>query len=251
MNQNQQLEIIKKYQSGDTKAKQEASNKLWPYHSEWISKVVGKRMKQKAGLNEDEMRSEACIAFFEAVNRYEITSSDKCSLKTYASYWINGALNTYARSEMYSNFVVPRCKSDVRSKIFSELAGRNSLSQKSLIKLSKEFDIAESRVRELEMFFCHSGIESFDFSGIEPDTFKSSFAESIDECKVLSVVREFVSQQPTETRKVLNRRWLIDKKIPYMKLATELGNSYETNRQLEKQAFRLLMTELKGRAMIC
>jgi len=61
MNQSEELKAIKNYQNGDTKTKQAASNKLWKNHSQWIGKVVEKRMKHKSVLNEDEMLSVAYL----------------------------------------------------------------------------------------------------------------------------------------------------------------------------------------------
>ena len=251
MNQNLEAQTINDYQQGNKQTKQLASNKLWLAHSKWIGNIVGKRLQKKSGLIEDELISEACAAFFEAVKNYDISSAENCSLKTYAVYWINGALNRYARAQMYNNFVVPRCSAKLRDRIIERVKSNSSLSHYDIDAIAKEFSTSKKHIKDLETFFCHGGFVSLNNRGdfISSDI---NFTEAqIDRDKLLPVIQKFVQDQPEKIKKTLTKRWLTDKKTSYHQLAKELGGSYENKRQIEKQAFRKLIDHLKQAALLC
>jgi len=249
MNQLTVNQLIKMYQQGNRTERQKASNALWKLYKDWVERIVGALSKNRSNSNRDEMISESCVAFYNAVKSYDLSRCKECSLKTHAAYWINGFLNRYFRTKMHNNYVVPRCPSALRQRLYECSSGRKSISAKDKKSISIEFNTPVKRVSELELFFCESENVSY-----EEDDFdlhdNSEFLCQIDVIKLRKFVNDFISKQESNVASVLRCRWLKDKKDPYKRLAEELDQSNEKIRQIEISAFNQLLNEMTNKALV-
>ncbi|PHS20134.1 MAG: hypothetical protein COA86_02265 [Kangiella sp.] len=254
MNQKETVYLVEQYQKGDRAVKSKASNKLWKIYQDWVEAIVGANAKKRRGVNKTEMLSEACVGFMKALEHYDLNKANECSLKSYAAFWINGALINYKKVQIHNGYVVPRCPAAVRTELFIASNDRNSISNASLQNIASTYEIPVKRVKELEMFFCSSENVSFDKWETKKDSdiqypFGSNY-HAIDAKKVLNVIHSFVRKQKEPISVVLHSRWLADKRTPLKTLAKRFGQSYESIRQIEIGAYNSLIIELKRLAII-
>ncbi|MBL4706544.1 MAG: hypothetical protein JKY54_18590, partial [Flavobacteriales bacterium] len=141
MNQNLEVALIEKYQLGNITEKKNVSEALWKKNKKWIHNLVGKRASRHIQISFDEMLSVACVAFYDAINTYDLSKAGTVKLKTHSVYWINGALIKYAKTQMYDNYAAPRCLAEVRNEIFNHSIERCSLSNQSVNEISDKFQL--------------------------------------------------------------------------------------------------------------
>ena len=237
-------QLIKEYQNGNKREQQQASNGLWLHYQDWVAKLVGAIAKKKHGADKNELTSEACIAFFRSVKKYDLSRASECSLKTHASYWIKGALYHYAKQSMHNGYIVPRCLASLRNRIFEYAEDRQSISYSNIEKLSDEFDIQIRRVLELEVFFCSSeNINWDDWEKCATHDVNESFCQH-DKDKMKAILDSFMTHQTETASTILRERWFEDKRTSYGKLEERLDHSSYKIQKIEAASYNELKRQL-------
>lgn len=217
----------------------------------------------------EDLVQEGCVGLIKAIKGYDPSKNAKFA--TYAITWISSQMLEFAIKNT-SIIKIATTKEDkklffnmnrINSLLHRDKEYSKSLSQSDVSYISKQLNISEEKVREMELRLVGNEMSKYskmstvsaDGDNEEIDIFDSIEDELSTPEAILERAQEeyihgklfadAVCSLSEREQRILNTRWVNDDKMTLAQLGVELGVSTERVRQLEANAIRKIKSVIQ------
>ena len=227
----QNIELIKRAQTGDESAKELLIQQNYPLVKSIIRRYIGK------GVDYEDLFQLGCVGFVKAINNFDVNYDVKFS--TYAVPMIAGEVKRFLRDDGYIKVSRAIKTLSMRIKQYIKNCEQNSLPQ-DIESIAKHFNIdSQEVIFALDASkYPVSIFSSIDQEGEEKTTVGEKIKDSIDESERLDhfVLKQLIKDLEPRDRKVIILRYYRDK--TQSEVAKIMGVSQVQVSRIEKKILK-------------